>query len=577
MPYKNKFFRKIVILVFLLLLPVIGIYVYSYQTNMNVVEGEIQNSSMGQLSFFLSQVENNIAQLTLHSVTLSKDSGIRQIMQIDKIETYSEKIAVTKNIEERLILFSSSSPWKNDLSVYTPLSKAAITTYPSIKYRMPVLKQDMITRWTYRDKDETHPEDGFTWYTIDPPAARNDLGSANLMIEVTFSTENIKSMLDQYTDSKQGSPFFYSPDHAPIVSHKSDPQMINRFLETMKTVQLGKSAKQEQVQVADENYLISYIPSPSLGWYLVDFSPLEQVLKPINKTRNVFFAVIAILLIMGIAVSSVIYRNVQMPILTLIKNVQKLTRGDYSARLLDKPKNEFYFLFNRFNEMAEQIQELIEHVYAEKIRSREATVKQLQSQINPHFLYNCLFYIVSMSRLGDQEAVEAMSTNLGDYFRYTTRVENQEATVGEELEFVKNYLTIQQLRLQFEYMIDVPDEMRDLVITRLLLQPLVENAIIHGIEPLEDVGRIVIRGKQSGELAYLIIEDDGVGMTETELDELRRTCTQTLTEEMGCGLWNVHQRLEQIYGGQSGLTLTRSETGGIKAVLAWRKDAVSNV
>ncbi|HWL00068.1 MAG TPA: hypothetical protein VNQ55_08975, partial [Parapedobacter sp.] len=124
MPYKNKFFRKIVILVFLLLLPVIGIYVYSYQTNMNVVEEEIQNSSMGQLSFFLSQVENNIAQLTLHSVTLSKDSGIRQIMQIDKIETYSEKIAVTKNIEERLILFSSSSPWKNDLSVYTPLSKA---------------------------------------------------------------------------------------------------------------------------------------------------------------------------------------------------------------------------------------------------------------------------------------------------------------------------------------------------------------------------------------------------------------------------------------------------------------------
>ncbi|TBL76345.1 sensor histidine kinase [Paenibacillus thalictri] len=577
MPYQNRFFRKIVVLVFFLLLPVIAIYGYSYYTNVNVVKGEIQKSSMGQLNFFLSQVEANIAQLTLHSVTLTKDSGVRQIMSLDHIESFSSEVEVRKNIEDRLILFSTSSPWKNDISTYTPLSKATISTYPSLNYSMPALTPEMITRWTYHEKDEIHREDGFTWYTVDPPAARNNLESANLLIEVRFSTENMSSMLDQYMASRQGNPFFYSPEHAPIVGHKSDRQKMDLFMETMKQVHLGKTATQEPVKVAGENYIISYVPSASLGWYLVDFVPMEQALKPINKSRNVFVIVISILLIMGIAVSFVIYRNVQIPILQLINNVQKLKRGDYSARLQQKPKNEFFFLFNRFNEMAEQIQELIEKVYAEKLRSREATVKQLQSQINPHFLYNCLFYIVSMSRLGDHEAVEAMSTNLGDYFRYTTRVENQMATVKEELEFVEHYLIIQQLRLQIEYDIEVQSDMFELGIPRLLLQPLVENAIIHGIEPLEHMGHIAIRGEQDEEMAYLIVEDDGAGMSEADLRDLLRKCSEPLTEEMGCGLWNVHQRLVQLYGGDSGIRLSGSKLGGIRAVLAWRKEGGSDV
>jgi two-component system sensor histidine kinase YesM len=181
-----------------------------------------------------------------------------------------------------------------------------------------------------------------------------------------------------------------------------------------------------------------------------------------------------------------------------------------------------------------------------------------------------------MSRLGDNKAVEAMATNLGDYYRYTTRIENQTTTLEEELGLVRNYLAIQQLRQQIEYDIQVPEIMLELPFPRLLLQPLIENAIIHGIERKKHVGRLVIYGEQNEETARLIVEDNGAGMTDSEMQELRKKCGQPLTEEMGCGVWNVNQRLIHIYGNDSGLTLSHSELGGVKAILCWRKEGNGN-
>ncbi|WP_051108820.1 sensor histidine kinase [Paenibacillus daejeonensis] len=144
---------------------------------------------------------------------------------------------------------------------------------------------------------------------------------------------------------------------------------------------------------------------------------------------------------------------------------------------------------------------------------------------------------------------------------------------------VRNYLVIQQLRQQIEYEIRVPDELLDLPLPRLALQPLVENAIIHGLELLEDTtGRILISGFVfREESVHLTVEDNGIGMDETALEELRHKSTESLTEEMGCGVWNVHQRMIYTYGGQSGLIMSRSILGGLKAELVMYKNGGSHV
>ncbi|MDG0810644.1 sensor histidine kinase [Cohnella rhizosphaerae] len=194
-----------------------------------------------------------------------------------------------------------------------------------------------------------------------------------------------------------------------------------------------------------------------------------------------------------------LYQNIRRPIKALIRGVQQLKKGNYAARIPVKGDNEFTFLFHKFNDMAQEIDLLVGKVYAEQLRSREATLKQLQSQINPHFLYNCLAFMKSMAVLEEKEAIIAMSVSLSKYYRYTTRNEQQLVSVREEMALVENYLRIQGLQMKrLSVSIELPDALLDKQIPRLLIQPVVENAIVHGIEPCETAGRIVIRGELGG-------------------------------------------------------------------------------
>jgi two-component system sensor histidine kinase YesM len=221
----------------------------------------------------------------------------------------------------------------------------------------------------------------------------------------------------------------------------------------------------------------------------------------------------------------------------------------------------------------EQIQNLFERVYLEKIHVREARLKQLQSQINPHFFYNCFSFISSMAKLKDTQAVIAMSQNLASYYRYTTRQEKDMATLAEEIDFIRNYLEIHKLRKKrLDYVIEIPQVMNNLLIPRLLIQPLVENAVVHGVEAKAGAGLIRITGYRNGSLVCIAVEDNGKGMSEGEIVSLQQRLMQPMDEEMGCGLWNIHQRVMLRYGEQAKLRLTRSELGGLKVSLMWHEE-----
>jgi two-component system sensor histidine kinase YesM len=199
-------------------------------------------------------------------------------------------------------------------------------------------------------------------------------------------------------------------------------------------------------------------------------------------------------------------------------------------------------------------------------------IKQLQSQINPHFLYNCLFFINNMVRLGHDDAIVAMSHNLAEYFRYTTRTEKPLAAIRAEAKVVANYLTIQSLRMdRLQYRIDIPEQLMELEIPRLLIQPIVENSIVHGIENKRNSGTIQITGKEDHRFYYLLVEDDGMGMTTDSIAELMQKINLPLDDAMGCALWNIQQRLHIHFGEESGMRFYPSSIGGLTTEIYWLK------
>ncbi|WP_408891993.1 sensor histidine kinase [Paenibacillus taichungensis] len=559
-------FTKITLLFVVLLVLVLFLYTYSNRESVRVIEQEIQNNTMNHLSTFADSVESNIYHLSLYGMSMGQDSSIQEYQRPDYKDIPYERVKVGSAILEKMNLYNAASKWHSTITLYFPRLQKVISTdyYAYIPYRENEFIGPLSKSWTF-----THNQ--FEWYTTDPTTASTKLDKARLITKISFPVHHLTAMLDQNKLNNKGDPFMFHPELG-LISNSSESDTLkavqSKLLERDLQDKGGFTANLNQTE-----YYVSYIQSGSLGWYYVDYVPMQQILKPITSSRNLFFASIAVLIAMSIVVLYVLYRSVQLPLLQLVKGTNRLSTGDFSVRLHHSSRNEFSLLFARFNIMAQRIQELIENVYEEQLRRREATLKQLQSQINPHFLYNCLFYIKNMARMKNEKAVVAMALNLGEYYRYITRSEKDHATIKEELAMVKNYLEIQALRLErMHFIIDVPDEILGKTIPRLTLQPIVENAIIHGIEPRSEDGQITIHADYKDDMYRITVEDSGRGMADEQLDQLMNNLLKPLDENMGCGTWNVHQRLYFLYGEGAGLEYEHSSSGGVKVNIRWHEN-----
>lgn len=238
-------------------------------------------------------------------------------------------------------------------------------------------------------------------------------------------------MLDTYKSGHSDNPFFYKEGHAIIASRSADGPKMDQII-----TELGDRINSRDSSFLIHSfdgrpYLITYYYSNILEWHLVDSVPLNQIIGPIKQQRLLFGASSIILLLSCITAASALYWNVHRPIFQLVRAVQRIKEGDYAYRLPKKSNNEFTFLMQNFNEMATQIQDLIENVLQSRILARDATLKQLQAQIHPHFLYNCLGFIINMTKMGKNRAVIDMAYHLADYYRYTTRMDNQGVSLGK--------------------------------------------------------------------------------------------------------------------------------------------------
>lgn len=576
MPRKITIFSKVIIMIVLLLIPVLILYSYTNKVSVNVIENEIQANSLGQLSFLLQQFDATIEQLAMYTVTLSSDPHVRELMDRDKDDPYDRQREQYR-INKKLSLQSVSSSWMNDITLYLPKKNMMLSSNLLKDYdpKGDVERFALHQGWIYDEEPQGYSQVPGARFVrqISEPYSATSADQVVAMIQVGFPVANISNMLDMVKWDGRSDPFLYNKNYDPIGSTSLDSEAVGEVMAKLDEQELGDNGH-IVANIGMGQVTIFYVKSKQLGWYLVDYAPVESILQPIHKTNSLFYATIGLLLTMGVIASYLLYRNVQQPIRKLLRGVQRLKKGNLSTRIENSTHNEFDFLFLRFNEMAEEIQDLVERVYAEKIRGHEATLKQLQAQINPHFLYNSLFFIINTAKMQDTPAVVAMAQNLAEYYRYTTRMEDRPASLREELQLVENYLEIHNLRLgRLRYGINVPEDMLDLPLPRLLLQPIVENAVVHGIEKKPGAGFIQIQGYATDGRYMLVVEDNGAGIPYDDLLRLEQKLRQPLEEQTSCGVWNVHQRLRYVFGSGSGLQLSISPLGGLQVTMIWRGDS----
>lgn len=577
---RMNIFTKIMIVIVIMLVPIVVMYNSSNKISTDVVEKELLQVNLNRLRLFVGQMDAEADRLWKAAYVVAKDPDVVQLQFRASSDPVYTWLQAKKQVQEKLDLQSSTFEWSNKLTVYSPPSGVVVSTNWKQQYDADYFRNPVQDHWDYRlITTERGSEQAFLRQLITPFDPKEMPENPSLYVEVTFSAENLVRMLDRLMQGSAGSAFLFNPNFEPILPSDMDrAQMLemSRIFADMKADELGKEGS-VKLKFRDEEYLVNYAASDALGWYLVDFVPMTQVLKPIDQSKYMFYAASGLLLLMGISSVALLYRHVQKPIYELIRAVKSLRRGDYGYRIAHWPSNEFRYLIEQFNLMSQDTQELIDKVYTEQLRAKESSLKHLQAQINPHFLYNNFAYIQSMAQLDRTKAIVAFTQHLSQYYRYTTRTEQQLTFLSDEMDLIRNYLEIHRMQSErLQYAEQIEEGMMSLLLPRLLLQPLIENAVVHGMEGKKGEFHILITGRRTADGCELLVEDNGIGMKPDELAALRYSLQQSTSLSHSIGLRNVHQRLRHYFGDSSGLRIEHSPLGGLCVGLIIKDGGGSN-
>ncbi|GAA6490835.1 MAG TPA: sensor histidine kinase [Candidatus Bariatricus faecipullorum] len=297
----------------------------------------------------------------------------------------------------------------------------------------------------------------------------------------------------------------------------------------------------------------------------------EELMDNTHYAMKVCVVAVIVVAAFTLAMSTLTVRSVVKPIQKLCEMARQVAKGNFSARTQVEASDEIAVLTNSFNDMTSEIGYLIENIKKEQENLRATESKLLQAQINPHFLYNTLDTIVWLAEEKRNEEVVSMVTFLSDFFRTTLSKGRDYITLEEEEKHVESYLKIQHFRYQdiMDYEIQIDADLYEFLIPKMTLQPLVENALYHGVKNKRGKGKITIRGYRAGESIILEVEDNGKGMTPEELHRLRQHVSgEEPGADQGFGLANVNQRIHYYFGKEYGLSFESTLDKGTKVTIA---------
>jgi two-component system sensor histidine kinase YesM len=307
------------------------------------------------------------------------------------------------------------------------------------------------------------------------------------------------------------------------------------------------------------------------GWTAIGILPYEEVLQRVAGIKTIFFTLSVLFILLVFAISVLISRSVTRPMRNLQNAMRAFEKGNTDIRVSIRSYNEIGELSHSFNQLMQKINTLLASIKSIEIKKREAELESLKSQINPHFLYNTLESIRMMAVIDENRDIASATEALANLFRYSVRQRKDIVEVRYEIQHAKNYILLQKIRYgdKFDVIYDIDEDILDCKTLKFTLQPIVENAIYHGLEKKKGKGLLIVRAKRVENDLEFEVRDNGAGMQLLQLSRLREhisSCSDDGTQSIG--LKNVNERIVLYFGGNYGLTIDSMPGEGTVVKLA---------
>lgn len=377
-----------------------------------------------------------------------------------------------------------------------------------------------------------------------------------LLVDMNFT--GIEQVIKNINMEKSGYLYLMDPN-GEIIYHPKQ-QLLYTGIETEDNLTIVDYEDGTYTKTFEkEERLITVKTVGYTGWKLVSVVPMKTVVKQYSGTQTYILIIAICLAFIFIQLSSFITKKLTDPIYRLEKAVGRLALGELDTKIQIGGSEEIRHLGNSVQTMVNQLRQLMDDVVMEQELKRKSELDALQTQINPHFLYNTLDSIVWMIENEKYEGAVTMVTSLARLFRISISKGKNIITVKEELAHAEYYMSIQSVRYKnkFTYAIEADKKIEQMATVKLILQPMIENAIIHGMAYMdeEDGGHIIVRAFEENGQLIMEVEDNGCGMNEEKIEEIRSGRNSGKTPGSGIGMGNVHERIRIYFGDVYGVTV----------------------
>ncbi len=547
---ENKIFS--VSLLLLCIFGLLGMITYHYFTSL--YEERIYEESADMLQLSSSIIDKELNFVENLSFQASTDTAIQSYLHTINENKFSFESYKTKpKLLERLLNYASTRQYFSSMQIIDLYGEKFTTGYDtqlandSKKISQLLAKSNGANIWTKIDQ-----ENGISSARMIRRKANLNLHRMGTLIISIDMDEFVKQTLNFSPDNKD----FVITSNNEIFYQSSDRDWKFSDFSNEK-----KGSGYTTTEIDGKEYLLSYYHSQFSQLTYHHLLPYDNITKQTTMIKLIMIGCFVLMFTLIIIVSKRASMNISKPLKVLSARMKRVQEGDFEAPLPEKYyDDEIGELHDNFRLMLDRINELIKENYTKQLMIHETEYKALQAQINPHFLYNTLDSINWLAKVNKQKKISVMANALGTMMRNIISKKEPMITIKEELEIVNNYITIQKYRYEerLNFSLDIPEAYERGKIPKLSLQPIIENAIQHGLEEMINECRIVVTITEKGEDIEIAVSDNGPGIKAENLQGIYRG--EIRSKSSGIGLNNINERIKMMFGDEYGIDI-ESEFG----------------
>ncbi|EKY28151.1 ATPase/histidine kinase/DNA gyrase B/HSP90 domain protein [Clostridium celatum DSM 1785] len=579
---KNSSIKKLTLSIFATLyliffiFTILNLYSYSKYESLKT-EKLIKNFNLS-LSKQISEKINSISDVSKYPLLIPEISNLHNILRSDNVLDINN-YNYLKHLCEMILIQNDSI---NGAYIYDLKGRG---TFASRNTSTDILINPSLEWWFLKSIQSDNSTSIFSNINIKSIVDVNTSSNENLialtrqiidissneitgLLLITIPTDKILNLLNNDIAFNNQILSLYDSDGQLIAETNKNPLFNDLYQNT----QLITTNTEPQIEYMykDTSYIVTYNYIQFYDWILINTIKKSDAFNLNTLYMMFFFINLIFFLIMSAILYLFLKNRIFNPIESLAKNMKSSNlEKNLDTKIIYDKDDEIGFLVNSYNKMKNRINYLININYKNALEHKELELQQLQNQINPHFIYNTLESIHMMAEINDDIETSTMAEYFGEIIRYSMNRRINTVTLKEELKIIDNYIYLQKIRFDQLFTIEnmVSDELLSCEIIKMIIQPLIENAIYHGLSECSGNGKIIIQGSKVNNNLLLTISDNGIGIPEEKLQDLNDYINDKNHNFNGIALRNINKRLKLNYGENYGLEIFSIEGNGTSMVL----------